>query len=132
MASIYREVAIDVPASRAWAALEDVGRVDRLFAGVLVGCSLEDGVRTVEFANGMVAKERIITVDEERRRVVYSALNEAFLHHSAAMQIIPDGDARCRFVWTSDVLPEQMADRITPLIDAGCTAMKKNLESGAL
>lgn len=132
MASIYREVAVDVPASRAWAALEDVGNAHRLFAGVLVGCSMADGVRTVEFANGFVAKEQIVTVDVERRRVVYSALNEAFVHHSASMQIVPDGDSRCRFLWTSDVLPEAATERITPLIDAGCIAVKKNLEDGAL
>ncbi|GGA70330.1 hypothetical protein GCM10011507_22330 [Edaphobacter acidisoli] len=131
MASVYREIVVDVPASRAWAALQDMGRADRLFAGVLVSCSLAEGVRTVEFANGFVAKERVITVDHERRRVVYSALNEAFVHHSATMQIVAEGDARCRFVWTSDVLPEQAADRITPLIDAGCAAVKKNLEGGA-
>lgn len=131
MASVYREIVVEVPASRAWTALQDMGRADRLFAGVLVACSLADGVRTVEFANGMVAKERVITVDHERRRVVYSAMNEAFVHHSAAMQVVAEGDSRCRFVWTSDVLPEQTADRITPLIDAGCAAVKKNLEGGA-
>lgn len=130
MASIYRETLVEVPASRAWAALQDVGHADRLFAGVLVSCSLADGMRTVEFANGMVAKERVITVDHERRRVVYSALNEAFVHHSASMQIVPEGDSQCRFVWTTDVLPEQVKDRITPLIDAGCAAVKKNLEAG--
>ena len=57
MASIYREIAIEVPAARAWSALEDVGRVDRLFDGVLVSCRMGDGVRTVEFANGHVANE---------------------------------------------------------------------------
>lgn len=130
MASIYRETLVEVPASRAWAALQDVGRVDRLFAGVLVGCSLTDGVRTVEFANGLVAKERIITVDHEYRRVVYSALNEAFVHHSASMQIVLDCESRCRFIWITDVLPEQARHRIALLVDAGCAALKKNLGAG--
>ena len=30
----------------------------------------------------------------------------------------------------SDVLPEQAAERIAPLVDAGCHAIKKNLEPG--
>lgn len=87
-------------------------------------------MRTVEFANGMVAKERIVTVDDERRRVVYSALNEAFVHHSSSMQIVPDGDSRCRFIWTTDILPERARDKIAPLVDAGCEALKKSLEAG--
>ncbi|HEU5342179.1 SRPBCC family protein [Edaphobacter sp.] len=130
MASIYRDAVIDVSADTAWAALQDVGAADRPFAGVLTGCTLEGDVRTVTFANGMVAKERIVTVDDGHRRVVYSTLNEVFLHHSASMRIVPMGERQCRFIWISDVLPEQAAERIAPLVDAGCLAIKKNLESG--
>lgn len=130
MASIYRDAVIDVSADVAWAALRNVDAVDRPFTGVLTGCTLEDDVRTVTFANGMVARERIVTVDDAHRRVVYSALNEAFVHHSSSMRIVPKGERQCLFIWISDVLPEQAAERITPLVDAGCQAIKKNLESG--
>jgi len=66
--------------------LRDVGRAHVLFAPVLVDASIADEVRTVTFASGMVAHERIIDIDEKRRRVAYSALN------------VPGGRSRSRSV----------------------------------
>jgi hypothetical protein len=47
------------------------------------------------------------------------------------MQIVPDGDRRCRFVWVSDFLPEAKRAVVEPLVDAGCAALKRVLEAGA-
>jgi hypothetical protein len=58
MASIQKELIIEVDAGRAWSALRDVAHVDRLFAGVLTSACLDGDVRTVTFANGLVVRER--------------------------------------------------------------------------
>jgi hypothetical protein len=132
MASVHREVPLDVSVERAWAALREVGNVDRLFAGVLVDAKLEGDVRTVTFTNGMVARERIVDVDHERRRVAYAVLGSHFTHHSASMQVLEEAGGRSRFVWISDFLPADLAAQITPLVDEGCRALQRNLESGVL
>jgi len=129
MASIHQEVELDVSANKAWAALRRVGEPQKLFAPVLVDGALKGDTRTVRFANGMEVQERIIDVDEMRRRVAYSALNApGMTYHHASMQIVEAGPRACRFVWDSDFLPQEVSGNIAPLIDAGARALKANLE----
>ena len=132
MASITEQVSVAVDAQRAWQSLRDVGRAHVLFAPVLVAGSIAGEVRTVTFANGMVAQERILDIDDRQRRVAYAALNVPGMeYHHASMQVIEDGPGRCHFLWITDVHPAAVADSIRPLITQGAQALKKNLEAGA-
>jgi polyketide cyclase/dehydrase/lipid transport protein len=132
MASITEQVTVQVGADRAWAALRDVARVHVLFSPILTAGSIAGDIRTVTFANGMVLQERLLDVDDARRRVAYAALNGPGMdYHHASMQIIEDGDGRCRFVWITDAHPAEVIAKITPLIAQGTEALKRNLESGA-
>src|SRR5687768_10651511 len=54
MASIHREVQLEVSADQAWSVLREVGKPHEAFAGVLTDATIEGDVRTVTFANGMV------------------------------------------------------------------------------
>jgi hypothetical protein len=132
MASIHVEIELALDPDRAWSALRQVGLAHRLFAGVLVDGRLEGDVRTVTFANGLVARERIIDVSEERRRVAYSVIDgTSMTHHNASMQIFEAGDGRSRFVWIADFLPGDFASSMMPLMKQGSEALRQNLESGA-
>ena len=127
MASIHREVALEVSAERAWSVLRQVGKPHEAFAGVLTDATIEGDVRTVTFANGMVARERILDVDEARRRVAYSVQTEPFTYHHASMRIVAEDDGRSRLLWTSDFLPAEIAPSILPLVEAGCLAFSRNV-----
>lgn len=130
MASIHYEALVDVPAEKAWAALRDVGAAHHLFAGVLTDAQLEGAVRTVTFANGKVVREKIVDVDDEARRVAYAVIDGVFEHHSASMQIFSAGEARCRFVWITDILPDDQTAMVRPLVEQGGQALKRVLEAG--
>ncbi len=129
MASIHHEVAVEVGVDKAWAALRRVGDAPVLFAPVLVGGEIQGDVRTVRFANGMVVRERIIAVDDERRRVAFTALDvPGMTYHHSSMQVVEVGNGRCRFIWITDFLPQEMDRNLMPLIEAGGKALKSNLE----
>ena len=129
MGSIHHEISLDLDAASAWAALRRVDLAHRLFAGVFVDSHFENGVRTVTFADGQVVRERIIDIDDERRRIAYSAFDGTPMsHHNASMQVFAEGEKRTRAVWTADLLPDEMAKPIAAMIDQGCAAMKKALE----
>ena len=131
MASIHEQLTVDVGADEAWAALRLVGEPHKLFAPVLVDGQLNGDTRTVKFANGMVVQERILDVDEKRRRVAYSALNgPGMTYHHASMQVLDAGPGRCLFVWITDFLPPDIAGNLAPLVEQGAKAMKANLEAG--
>lgn len=130
MASIIKDIPLAVGAETAWALLRDPGAAHRAFPGALVDCVREGDDRVIAFANGLVARERIVSVDETHRRVAYAVLGEHFAHHCASMQILPDGARRSRFFWASDFLPEEMATGMRPLIEQGCAAFRLAAEAG--
>jgi uncharacterized protein YndB with AHSA1/START domain len=131
MASIHKETAIAAPAEAVWAALRDVGNAHLLFRGVLVDARLEGDSRLVTFADGTIVMERIVAVDDEARRLAYSAVREGLAHHSASMQVFPESAESSRFVWISDVLPDEVAAAIGLLVDQGAAAAKRTLEESS-
>ena len=131
MASIHSEVLIEAHPEAFWAKLRDVGNVHRLFRGVVTDARLDGGIRVVTFANGSVIRERIVAVDDERRRVVYASVRDGLVHHSASMQVFAEGEGRSRFVWISDFLPDSLEASIRPLVELGTAAIKRTMEGQA-
>lgn len=129
MATIHREILIAARAEAVWDAVRDVGNIHkRLCPGFLTDCRMDGpDARVVTFGNGMVVKELIVDLDDQARRVAWSARSERITHHNASMQIFPDGSG-CRAVWIADLLPNEIAGMIAGMIDQGLAAMKKNLE----
>lgn len=127
MASIHREIPIAAPAAAVWDAIRDFGAVhQRLARGFVIDCARDGDVRTVTFANGNIVRERLVDCDDARRRLVYAAISERVSQHSAAMQVIDDGD-HCRIVWITDVLPQEIAPFIEQQMTLGATAMQATL-----
>lgn len=131
MVSVTRELALPCGADAAWEMLRDPSAAHHAFAGVLTACTMEGFIRRVTFANGMTAVEQILSIDDERRRIAYTVLGDMFTHHSAAMEIRDEGQGRCRFVWSSDFLPEARAATVAPLMEAGLKAFSVNLHCPA-
>jgi hypothetical protein len=132
VASMQYELTLDVDADKAWAALRQVGLAHKLFAGTLIDGRLDGDVRTVSFAGGLVTREQIIDVSEDRRRVAYSVIEGTpMTHHNASMQIVAIDEGRCRFIWIADFLPDAFGGTMAPLVKEGAQALKANLESGA-
>jgi len=130
MASIRKEIVIDAPADKIWDVVRDVGAVHRRMApGFVVDTRLEEGARVVTFANGLVARELIVDVDDAARRLVWAVVGSPRLtHHNASMQVFADGEHRSRVVWIADVLPNEVAGHIAGMMDGGLATMKKTLE----
>jgi len=126
MATIKREVDLDLAADSAWIDLREFGNAAKLFAGVLVDCKSEGDKRRVTFANGHTINEQLVTLDDQERRLVYTVLDGSFTQHSASMQIVETATG-CRFVWISDFLPDSAAVGVTPLVEAGCQALARYL-----
>ena len=126
MASIHREIALDAPATDVWAAVRDFGALHtRLVPGFVLETRLEDDARIVTFANGTVARERLVDCDDARRRLVYAVTSERVAQHSASVQVIADGESRSRLVWTVDVLPHAIAAYIAAQMDEAAAAMQR-------
>ena len=130
MATIHKQIKIEKSAAFVWDAIRDVGAIHkRLVPGFAVDCKLEQGARTVTFANGMVARELIISVDNETRRHSWSARTDNLIHHNASVQVFPTGEDRCRVVWIADLLPDEVAPAMDGMIQQALETMRQTLES---
>jgi carbon monoxide dehydrogenase subunit G len=129
MASIRKEIALAARAEDVWAVLRDVGAVHRRLApGFVINTQLDGDARIVTFANGMVAREQLVAIDDETRRVAYAAVGGRSTHHNASMQVFAEGEGRCRLVWITDLLPHDLAGPIGAMIEQGSAVMKQTLQ----
>jgi carbon monoxide dehydrogenase subunit G len=127
MATVRRHFAVAASPEHVWDAIRDVGSVHtRLAPGFVLDTVVDGDVRQVTFANGVVVRERIVTVDEDARRLVYAIEGGSTAHHNASFEVLPDGSAS-RVVWTTDVVPDAAAARFATVMEAALPVM-----SGAL
>ena len=131
MASIRKEVQVNARPETIWDAVRDVGAVhERLAPGFVVDTRMEEGARVVTFGNGQVARELIVDIDDEARRLAWAVVGTRLTHHNASMQIFPEGEARSRVVWIADLLPNELAGYIRTMIEQSMRVMKQTLERG--
>ncbi|WP_425992742.1 SRPBCC family protein [Afipia sp. DC4300-2b1] len=131
MASIQKEFAIASSAHDVWDAVRDFGAVHtRLAPGFVTNAVMDGDSRLVTFSNGTNAREILVDCDDAKRRLVYAIASERIRQHSASVQIHEDGDRRSKFVWTVDVLPNEIAPYISGQMDLSIAAIKKRFENG--
>jgi carbon monoxide dehydrogenase subunit G len=129
MASIHREISIGVPPEQVWSAVRDIGALHtRLVPGFVTDTKLEDGARVVTFADGSVARELIVDVDDDARRIAWASVGTRMTHHNASLQLFAESGGT-RGVWIADLLPHELAPFITTMIEQGLAAMKRAMEA---
>ena len=131
MATLHKEVHVEASPDAIWDAARDVGALHtRLVPGFVVDTRLENDGRTVTFGNGMVVRELIISVDDQRRRLAWTAVGGRATHYNAVLQLFADGSGT-RVVWTIDLLPNEMSAPIAAMQESGLAAMKATFERRA-
>jgi hypothetical protein len=132
MATIRKEILINAPADKVWDVVRDIGAIHTRFApGFVVDTRLEEGgaARIVTFANGTIARELIVTLDNDARRLAYAVVGGRASHHNASFQVFPTPDGGATLVWITDVLPDTVAPTFTGMIEGGASVIKRTLDS---
>jgi len=129
MASIRKVIRVDRSAEEVWAAIRDVGAVhQRLARGFVTDTRMEGEARIVTFANGLVARELIVQVDDVARRLAYAAVGGRLTHHNASFEVYAEGEDASQVVWVADLLPDELGTTVEEMMDQGCAALKATLE----
>jgi uncharacterized protein YndB with AHSA1/START domain len=127
MASIRTETVIDAPPEDVWDALRDWGAPhERLVPGFVTDARLDGDDRIVTFFSGVTLREVLIDCDEEARRLVWSIVDGPYRHHNGAAQVLAEGD-RTRFVWITDLLPNELSARTREMMERGTAVIAKTL-----
>ena len=128
MATIRKELTLDASPAQVWDVIRDVGAIHRRLApGFVTDTRLEEGGRVVTFANGVVARELIVSVEEDVRRLVWSVVGGRATHHNSSFQVCPGAGGGTRLVWGTDVLPDSAAMVIGAMVEEGSRVIKATL-----
>jgi len=127
MTTVCKEFIVEAGVDQVWEVLRDFGAVQSLAPGFVTECRLEEGSRIVTFANGLVARELLVGLDETARRLCYSAIGGKATHHNASAQVLAESDGRTRFVWITDVLPDELGGFVETMMEQGVKAMQSAL-----
>ena len=131
MALIRTEILIAAAPAAVWDVIRDFAAGPlRMAPGFVVGCQADADVRVVTFADGVVARERLVTLDDERR-LVYAVIGDSVRpdHDTAAMQVIPDDGGGSRLVWIHDVRPDDLAPAFRAAMEHGGEVIKRTLDA---
>ena len=102
-----------------WEAVRGFGALDQMAAGFVTDCHLDGTDRVVTFFTRSVLRERLITTDDARRRLVWSIVDGPYVHHNGAVELFEQGSGGTRFVWTSDLLPNALEAVTAGMMDQG-------------
>jgi carbon monoxide dehydrogenase subunit G len=128
MGTTRKEIVTSAEPASVWDAIRDIGALHtRLVPGFVLDTRVEPGARVVTFANGMVVREPIVTIDEEGHRLVWGAEGGPLAHYNASVQVFAEG-AGSRVVWIADFLPHEAAGVVGPMMEQGMAAMKTALD----
>lgn len=127
MATLRREIPVAGGSAPVWQKLRDFAEVHAKVApGFLTDLKMDKGDRILTFFNNMVARERLVTLDDEACRLVYSVVEGQASHYNAAVEVFPAGDG-CRVIWTVDLLPNELAPVVGGMMDEAVKVMRKRL-----
>ena len=132
MATISKEITVAASPEAAWSAIRDIGALHtRLVPGFVVDTQVEPGARIVTFGNGMVAKELIVDLDDNARRLVWSVRGGRLTHHNGSTQVFEAEGGRAKIRWIADILPNDLREAIDAMMSQGMQAMQRTLDSPA-
>jgi hypothetical protein len=131
MASVIREIIIDAAPEKVWAAVGDFANGPmQISPGVFVNCRLDEpGVRTLTFADGTVARERLIARDEQPRRIVWGWVGDEVAHDNTSIQVFAEGKTQSRLVWIHDTLPDELTAWLATAMDQLAPVFQQALKS---
>ena len=130
MASIRKEIRISASVERVWDAMKDVGALHtKLVPGFVKDTVLEGNSRVVVFSNGMSVREDIVSVDAVQRRVAWAVVGQQFRHYNGAAWVEADPKGGSRFIWTVDMLPNEMASQVEQMMTTGIAVVRQTMET---
>jgi hypothetical protein len=130
MGSVIREIVIDASPEAVWAVVGDfAGGPMRMSQGLFTDCRMDEpGVRTLTFADGTSASERLIARDEQARRIVWAWVgDDRVTHDNTSMQVFVEDRTTSRLVWIHDTLPDELTDWLATAMDQLIPAFQQTL-----
>jgi hypothetical protein len=130
MATVRREIVTTASPERVWNIIREVDALhSKLVPGFVKDTKLEGRVRIVTFGNGLVAREPIVTIEEQHRRLVWTSIGGRLSHYNSSLQVFEGEKGGSKVVWLADLLPDELEAFVQSMIDEGARTMKQTLDA---
>lgn len=131
MASLRSTVRIARPADEVWKVVSDPAGISAWFPGIEQS-SAADGTRSCTLAGGHRLEEDVVNVDDELRRFQYRITGGMPVeYHLGTVDVLDDGPHGALVVYSTEITPDSLADRMRPSIDGGVLGLKAHLEGSS-
>jgi carbon monoxide dehydrogenase subunit G len=130
MATIRADSYIDCSPDEVWSVVGDIGGLSTWMPGVQASALVRDQ-RVCELSVGSPPLvEMVLSRDDAKRRYDYTIVDGpmSFDHHRAAMWLEPEG-AGSRYTWEMTIEPDEAAEPMRAIAEAGAEALKSHIES---
>jgi hypothetical protein len=68
-------------------------------------------------------------VDAAQRRVAWAIVGQQFRHYNGAAWVEADPKGGSRFIWTVDVLPNELASQVEQMMTTGIAIIRQTMET---
>jgi hypothetical protein len=118
MATIRQHVGLSASADAVWELVGDPTAIQEWAPSVL-SSSVHGSTRRLVLKRGGTVVEEILTLDRTLRRIQYSVRKGLPLHqHLGTVDVIEISERRCLVIYSTDVMPDTIADAIASAIRA--------------
>ncbi|MBM3675613.1 MAG: SRPBCC family protein [Actinobacteria bacterium] len=130
MATMRQSVFVERSADAVWALVGDPASVTAWFPQ-MVAVQVEGNQRSITLASGMTLLEEIVTRRDDLRRFQYRLTGPLPVEsHLGTIDVIPDGQARCVVVYSTDVIPHALAYVLDGAVGDALANLKAFMEAG--
>ncbi|MFY0681039.1 MAG: SRPBCC family protein [Thalassovita sp.] len=127
MATISKTIPAASGVQNAWKMVSNIGAVDKL-VDMIQSCELHDDLRICTLEDGQSIKEKIITVDADAKRLVYTITEGPMpIEFHCASVVVSATEHAAELTWTVDVKPDALAAPLSDMMDAVAASMAQRL-----
>jgi hypothetical protein len=129
MGTARKHLVLDADIETVWDTVRDFAKVERLVPGFVTTLAASPTQRVVQFRDGNTAIERLVSVDEVARRLVYSVIAGRTTHNNSVVELQPLEGGQTALTWTVDALPDEIVPYLDANMDQAIAAMRSAFES---
>lgn len=129
MGTATKRFILDADIETVWDAVRDFARAERLVPGFVSTLAASPVQRVVQFRDGTTVIERLVSVDEDAHRLVYSVIGGRTMHNNSALALRALDNGQTSLEWTVDALPDEIVPYLNANMEQAVAAMRTALES---
>ena len=75
-----------------------------------------------------MTSEFLVDLDDDAHRIAWTIVDGPYTHHNGSAQVFSENDCRTRFMWITDLLPDELAEPTAKRMEEGTRVVRETQE----